>query len=87
MLNITVVFTGTRQTNFDFKCFWSDSNEFLWPSLNVIVLVQVPYRPAGPDTDSLEESGGDAALGEEGPTECDCEPGGPGFAGFAGPKV
>lgn len=34
-----------------------------------------------------EESGGGAALGEEGPTECDCEPGEPGFAGFAGPKV
>lgn len=32
--------------------------------------------------------GGDASLGEEeGPTECDCEPGEPGFAGFAGPKV
>lgn len=45
------------------------------------------YPPATPDTDSSEESGGDAALGEEGPTECDCEPGEPGFAGFAGPKV
>lgn len=31
--------------------------------------------------------GGDAELGQEGPTECDCEPGEPGFAGFAGPKV
>ncbi|KAL7874757.1 hypothetical protein SRHO_G00057270 [Serrasalmus rhombeus] len=31
---------------------------------------------------------GEASLGEEeGPTECDCEPGEPGFAGFAGPKV
>lgn len=40
-----------------------------------------------PDMDLLEESGGDAALGREGPTECDCEPGEPGFAGFAGPKV
>lgn len=27
------------------------------------------------------------ALGEEGPTACDCEPGEPGFAGFPGPKV
>lgn len=35
---------------------------------------QVPYRE-------------DNALGEEGPTECDCEPGEPGFAGFPGPKV
>ena len=33
------------------------------------------------------DSGEDAALGQEGPTECDCEPGEPGFAGFAGPKV
>lgn len=51
--------------------------------------LQVPYEypPEGPDTDSSEESGGDAALGQEGPTECDCEPGEPGFAGFAGPKV
>lgn len=31
--------------------------------------------------------GGDAELAHEGPTECDCEPGEPGFAGFAGPKV
>lgn len=46
-------------------------------------MFQIPY----PDTDSSEESGGDAALGEEGPTECDCQPGEPGFAGFAGPKV
>lgn len=45
------------------------------------------FPPGGPDTDSSEESGGDAALGVEGPTECDCEPGEPGFAGFAGPKV
>lgn len=52
------------------------------------VMFQVPFKfPAGPDTESSEESGGDAALGEEGPTECDCEPGEPGFAGFAGPKV
>ncbi|KAG7218391.1 hypothetical protein INR49_020424 [Caranx melampygus] len=43
--------------------------------------MEVPY-----DTGSSEESGGDAALGEEGPTDCDCEPGEPGFAGFAGPK-
>lgn len=51
-------------------------------------MFQVPFKfPAGPDTDSSEESGGDAALGGEGPTECDCEPGEPGFAGFAGPKV
>lgn len=51
--------------------------------------VQVPLvrRPGGPPTDSSEESGDDAALGKEGPTECDCEPGEPGFAGFAGPKV
>ncbi|MED6292654.1 hypothetical protein CHARACLAT_002634 [Characodon lateralis] len=50
--------------------------------------MQVPFKyPGGPDTDtSEEESGGDAALGEEGPTECDCEVGEPGFAGFAGPK-
>lgn len=49
----------------------------------------MPFKyPAGPDTDSSEEeSGSDAALGEEGPTECDCEHGEPGFAGFAGPKV
>lgn len=42
-----------------------------------------------PDTDSSEESGADALLGQEeaGPTECDCEPGEPGFAGFMGPKV
>lgn len=46
------------------------------------------YPPAAPDTDSSEESGGaHSALGEEGPTECDCKPGEPGFAGFAGPKV
>lgn len=31
--------------------------------------------------------GGDAELGQEGPTECDCEAGEPGFGGFAGPKV
>lgn len=49
------------------------------------VVFQVPFE--FPDTDSSEESGGDAALGEEGPTECNCEPGEPGFAGFAGPKV
>lgn len=57
--------------------------------MRVIIVSQVPYEypPAGPDTDSSEESGGDAALAEEGPTECDCEPGEPGFAGFAGPKV
>lgn len=34
-----------------------------------------------PETDSSED------LGTEGPTECDCDPGEPGFAGFAGPKV
>lgn len=50
-----------------------------------IVVFQVPFE--FPDTDSSEESGGDAGLGEEGPTECNCEPGQPGFAGFAGPKV
>lgn len=55
----------------------------------LLFVFQVPYEypPSGPDTDSSAESGGDAALGEEGPTECDCEPGQPGFAGFAGPKV
>lgn len=34
------------------------------------------------DPDDLDESGA-----EEAPTECDCQPGEPGFAGFAGPKV
>lgn len=34
------------------------------------------------DPDELDESGA-----EEAPTECDCQPGEPGFAGFAGPKV
>ncbi len=38
------------------------------------LITQVPY-------------GGDAELGQEGPTECDCEAGEPGFGGFAGPKV
>lgn len=50
----------------------------------VNVVFQVPYEP---DTGSSEESGGDAELGQVGPTECDCEPGEPGFAGFTGPKV
>ncbi|TNN30179.1 hypothetical protein EYF80_059670 [Liparis tanakae] len=47
--------------------------------------LSVPYEylPGGPD--SSEGSGED--LGQEAPTECDCEPGQPGFAGFAGPKV
>lgn len=31
--------------------------------------------------------GGDSELGQERPTECDCEAGEPGFGGFAGPKV
>lgn len=47
---------------------------------------QVPYEyPTGPPY--YEGSDGDAALGEEGPTDCNCQPGEPGFAGFAGPKV
>lgn len=40
------------------------------------VTTQVPY---GEDA-SLEEE-------DEKPTDCDCEPGEPGFGGFAGPKV
>lgn len=42
------------------------------------------YSPAqlSLDPDDLDESGA-----EEAPTECDCQPGEPGFAGFAGPKV
>lgn len=39
---------------------------------------QVPYDNDGSSEEVLEE---------EGPTECDCQPGEPGFAGFAGPKV
>lgn len=31
--------------------------------------------------------GENTVLGEERPTECDCEPGEPGFAGFPGSKV
>lgn len=41
------------------------------------VTTQVPYYESGI-----------ATLGEEEvPTDCDCLPGEPGFAGFAGPKV
>lgn len=40
-----------------------------------------------PGTDSSEDAEADGDLGTEGPTECDCDPGKPGFAGFAGPKV
>lgn len=41
-------------------------------------MTQVPYDNDGSSEETLEE---------EGPTECDCLPGEPGFAGFAGPKV
>ncbi len=79
-----------------FCCFYvrkvsADSPQCVFshcPWCNIVVF-QVPYEypPAGPDTESSEDSGDDSALGEEAPTECNCEPGEPGFAGFAGPKV
>lgn len=66
------------------------------PGVTMITEETYPYASTTESYDYAKEVttlttqvpyGEDADLGEEGPTECDCEPGEPGFAGFPGPKV
>uniref|UniRef100_A0A672LGS0 Zgc:113232 n=1 Tax=Sinocyclocheilus grahami TaxID=75366 RepID=A0A672LGS0_SINGR len=68
------------------------------PAATVVTMITeetYPYATAVESFDYVKEDktlitqvpyGGDAELGLEGPTECDCEAGEPGFGGFAGPK-
>lgn len=67
-----------------------------FPGVTMITEETYPYASTTESYDYAKEVttltthvpyGEDADLGEEGPTECDCEPGEPGFAGFPGPKV
>ncbi|KAL2084514.1 hypothetical protein ACEWY4_020032 [Coilia grayii] len=73
------------------------------PGPTVVTMITEEYYPYGtttesydyakedkPDTTQVPYDSGDSSeevVEEEGPTECDCQPGEPGFAGFAGPKV
>lgn len=66
------------------------------PGVTMITEETYPYASTTESYDYAKEVttlttqvpyGENAVLGEEGPTECDCEPGEPGFAGFPGPKV
>uniref|UniRef100_A0A8C1HWJ0 Zgc:113232 n=1 Tax=Cyprinus carpio carpio TaxID=630221 RepID=A0A8C1HWJ0_CYPCA len=68
------------------------------PAATVVTMITeetYPYAKAVESFDYAKEDktlitqvpfGGGAELGLEGPTECDCEAGEPGFGGFAGPK-
>lgn len=66
------------------------------PGITMITEETYPYGSTTESYDYAKEVttlttqvpyGENAVLGEEGPTECDCEAGEPGFAGFPGPKV